>query len=486
MSRLAWVNEDEDYSLDDINKNPSKYQLQGNNYDDVDSSYVGSIKEPSEFKFRDIERKNESPLYSGLKEAGRIGVGALASGISGLAGVPRNILGAANSLINMTRPEVRPEVLKNLESHPELKSFVTGNVIPEQYVPSGEDIKESIGKVLPEDYLKSSGQHQDFVNEIASDIGSMMFPLSGGTKISKALKVSGLGNLAKYLSKNLGVSEGTQEKIKTGTMLLSSLGFGSGIRDKGEELFKKADAEIPKTLSIKSNPIRKIISDSAEWTEKGVRGLKQKVIVRDIIKDLDEASSGNKIGVRDIIQFKRDVGNVLKQQARDLDKKDWGELQHQVSKIYKGLNSAIKNNPDVPKNISDLATRMDDIWSNVKQADRASAWIKSKSDSLVKMGGGAAAIGKIIGGNYSPIALSAAALGKLGSMTSGASGKVYSLLKNISDHPSVRNEYFNMLKAAAKENTPLFIKHANNAGKQLQKFSKEPELKSKRLMFVDE
>lgn len=479
---IVWIPEGQEYSLDDIRKNPNKYQPYTSKSNEIDTSYDGMQNDSPEMKFESFNQNEqqsnntpESSLWKGAKEAARIGTGALASGISGLAGVPRNILGAANSLINMTRPEASPEVLKNLESHPELKSFATGNVIPEEYVPSGEDVKGAISKVLPEDYLKSSGQHQDFVNELSSDIGSMLFPLGGATKIGKTLKVAGFGNAAKYLTKNIGGSEGKQNAVKAGVMLATSLGFGDGLLKRASDGYKKLEEVIPKTSSIPSHSVRNLVQDQYEWINEGAGDLlKDRSLFKGFVDKLKDATSGPTTNVRNLIKFKQQSRQLLNDSAKDLSKEGWKSAQVQFAKLNSGLNNILKNSPSMPKEGAKLLTDVDNIWSNIKQAQKATSWIKSKADTLSKAGGGAAILGKMIGGNFSPIALAATGLGAAGSAASGIAGKTASFIKNFFKHPNIKNEYLKMAAAALHENTPVFLKHANNLGNELKKVNNKP------------
>lgn len=479
---IVWVPEGQEYSLDDIRKNPNKYQPYANKNKGIDTSYGDMQNDSPEMKFEGFGQNQqqaksapEGMLWKGAKEAARIGAGALASGISGLAGVPRNILDAANSAINFTRPEMTEDVRRNLEANPELSSFATGNVIPSEYIPSGEDVKGAISKALPEDYLKSSGQHQDFVNELSSDIGSMLFPLGSATKIGKAFKVAGFGNAAKYLTKNIGGSEGDQNKVKAGVMLLTTLGFGDGLLKKGSDGYKKLEEIVPKTSNIPSHSVRNLIQDQYEWINEGAGDLlKDRALFKGFVDKLKDAASGPTTNIRNLIKFKQQSGQILRESAGDLGKEGWKSAQVQFAKLNSGLNNILKNSPAMPKEGAKLLADVDNIWSNIKQGQKAASWIKSKADVLSKAGGGAAILGKMIGGNFSPIALTATGLGAAGSAASRVAGKAVSFINNFFKHPNVRNEYLKMAAAALKENTPVFLKHANNLGNELKKVNNKP------------
>ena len=102
--------------------------------------------------------------------------------------------------------------------------------LPETFsLPNSQDIKEYItqplGKaVLPEGYLEPKSDWETVSDAIISDAIPLLIPVKGKVPFARALKVSGLSNLASWLTKEFGGSEQTQAATKLGTTLLTSLG----------------------------------------------------------------------------------------------------------------------------------------------------------------------------------------------------------------------------------------------------------------------
>ena len=444
----------EEYLSPRSQKNDNKYQSQQKIYDPFVESQGAQEDPMPELKFED-KRSPEGESYLG--KAARVGIGALASGIGGLAGVPRSILDAANSAINLTRPEMTDDVRRNLEAHPDLASFATGNVIPTGLTPSSEDVKQTIGKALPEGYLKPQGDTEESIQEFASDIGSLMFPLAGATKLGKAAKISGVPNLAKFLTKKLGGSEELQEGVKIGTTLLSAFGMQDSLKARAKKMYDKIEEIVPDSASISTKPIREVMDKATKFSGRGNINVASKKAVNEILSSLDEISSGNRIGIKDLIAFKQDMNESLTNAF-----KSHPRAGKYLSEITQGINNALKNNPEMPRNVGKLLTDADNIWIGVNAGNKASEFIKKYSDKLSKY--------SALTGLFSPItAIKGIGAGAVGALTSPASAGLIGFTKNLASNPTVRNEYAKMISGALKDSGPIFLKHAHKLNDALEK-----------------
>lgn len=444
----------EEYLSPRSQKNDNKYQSQRKMYDPFMESQGKQEEYSPELKFEE-KRAPEGESYLG--KAARVGIGALASGIGGLAGVPRSILDVANSAINLTRPDMTDDVRRSLEAHPDLASFATGNVIPTGLTPSSEDVKQAIGKALPEGYLKPQGDTEESIQEFASDIGSLMFPLTGATKLGKAAKISGIPNLAKFLTKKLGGSEELQEGVKLGTTLLSTFGMQDSLKTRAKKMYDKIEEIVPDTASISTKPIREVMEKASKFSGRGNINVASKKAVNEVLSSLDEISSGNRIGIKDLIAFKQDMNESLTNAF-----KNHPRAGKYLSEITQGINNALKNNPEIPKNVGKLLTDADNIWIGVNAGNKASEFIKRYSDKLSKY--------SALTGLFSPItAMKGIGAGAVGALTSPASAGLIGFTKNLASNPTVRNEYAKMISGALKDSGPIFLKHAHKLNDALEK-----------------
>lgn len=435
-------------------KRDNKYQLQQEMYDPFMESQGDTEEATSAGKF---EEKEVSQPETSFGKAARVGLGALSSGVSGLAGVPRNLLDTANSLINLTRPEMSDEVRQNLKSHPELEEFATGNIIPTGLTPSSKQVKETIGNALPEGYLNPQGETEESIQEFASDIGSLLFPLTGSTKIGKAAKIAGVPNLAKFLTKKLGGSEELQEGVKLGTTLLTTFGMQDSLKTRAKKMYDKIEEIVPDNASINTKPIREVMEKASKFSGRGNINVASKKAVNEVLSSLDEISSGNRIGIKDLIAFKQDMNESLTNAF-----KNHPRAGKYLSEITQGINNSLKNNPEIPKNVGKLLTDADNIWIGVNAGNKASEFIKRYSDKLSKY--------SALTGLFSPItAIKGIGAGAIGALTSPASAGLIGFTKNLANNPTVRNEYAKMISGALKDSGPIFLKHAHKLNDALER-----------------
>lgn len=444
----------DEYLSSRTSKNDYRYQPQQKIYDPFMESQGIMEEAPTRVKF---EEKGAPSAESYLGKAARVGLGALASGVSGLAGVPRNLVDAANSLINLTRPEMSDEVRQNLKEHPELESFATGNIIPTSLTPSGSQVKETIGKVLPEEYLKPQGDTEESIQEFASDVGSLLFPLGGTTKFGKVAKLAGVPNLAKFLTKKLGGSEGLQEGVKLGTTLLSAFGMQDSLKERAKQMYDKIEEIVPDSATISTKPLREAMHKVAKFSSRGNINVGSKKAINEVLNAVDEISSGNRIGIKDLISFKQDMNESLTKAF-----KDYPRAAKYLSEITQGINDVLKSNPEIPANVSKLLTDADNIWVGLNAGNKAAGFIKKYSDKLSKY--------SALTGLFSPItAIKGIATGAAGALTSPLSSGLIGFTKNMANNPTVRNEYAKMVSAALKDSGPLFLKHAEKLNNALEK-----------------
>ncbi len=448
-------------------KNEPKYRPSQKIYDPFDNTHETQENRPTETKLTNDESPKEESF---LGRAARIGSGAIASGISGLAGVPRNILDAANSLINVTRPEVTDEVRQNLKSRPELESFVTSDVIPSHLIPSSKDVKETIGKPLPEGYLNPRGDTEETIQEFASDLGSLLFPISGQAKLGKSAILSGIPNAAKFLTKKLGGSESTQEGIKLGTALLTSLGMQDSLKTRGSKLYNKIEEIVPDNLSINEGSVNNLINDvSSKFTSRGNVNVGSKKAVSEVIDGLKKISSDGRISLKNLISFKQDMNESLKDSFKNVPR-----AGKYLSDIQKGINRILKGNSEIPKNISNMLSDADNLWTGYRAGEAVTDFMKKNAKKISK---------------YGALALLNPALAAKGAAIGGAAyaaTPAIGIVKNLLTNPTARNAYANMVSGAIKGSSPLFLKNAHKLNESLEKSQpKEYETSISRFKVID-
>lgn len=476
MGRISWIPEGEDYSLEELRKDNNKYQSYQMNYDQSDTSYNNDTNRSPELDLGassgNIPKENNirpnSGILGGISEAARVGTGAAVEAGSSFGGVPRNIVDFANFLINKTRTKEPEEFQRIMQEIPEelrsqLKVDENKDQLPNPF-PSKESIKGIAEGVLPDEYLKSSGKTQDFINEVSSDIGSMMFPIGGSApKLLKTLGVAGTSNAAKLIGKSLGASPETNEKIKMGTALIASFGFQDGIKKQAEKAYSEVKPLLKKDIILGKTKFSNAFDDLKGVIRKGggsgTTGSEyQKFLENNVIKTGERIlGRTNHVKLSDIVEFKKHIRDWFQDAKRLGLKKALPPLKELNDKVQ----TIIKNNPEVPKNISDKLIKSDLLWTSYNQANDLSDWIKNASKKVTGAGVALASAGKLLGGTVIPGSI-LSAIGGAGYAGSSLAAWAPNMIRSIFTNPAARNEYTKMMSAAVKHNTPLFIKHAKN------------------------
>lgn len=480
MGRIAWVNEGDDYSLDDIRKNPNKYQAYGDNEGNAYESYGDMQNDQPKMEFGMLDQMQQqenkaadSSLWKSAKEAARIGTGAAVEAGSSFGGVPSNLLDFANYLINKTRtkePEEFQRLMKDIpeELRGQLKVDESVDQLPNPF-PGKESIKEFASKGLPEDYLKSSGKTQDFINEVSSDIGSMMFPIGGSApKLLKTLGVAGTSNAAKLIGQSLGFSKDTNEKIKMGTALAASFGFQDGIKKQAENVYKETKPLLKKDVLLSPTKFENAFEDLKGAVKKGggssTTGSEyQKWLDTNVLKTGEKLlNNKNHIRLSDVVEFKKTIRDWYQDASRLGLKKALPHLKELNDKVQ----NILKNNPEVPKNISDKLIKSDLLWTSYNQAQDLSKWIAKASKKVTGAGVSLAAAGKFLGGTVLPGSI-LSVIGGAGYAGAPLIAQVPNMMRSIFTNPAASVEYTKMMAAAVKHNTPLFLNHAKKLDKTL-------------------
>lgn len=328
-----------------------------------------------------------------------------------------------------------------------------------EQLPSQEGIRKGISNIAPEGYLEPKTENEQLTDEIVSDIASLVVPLGplGGVKPLKALGIAGISNAASYLTKSIGGSEKSQKGVKLGTMLLTSLGMGSSLKDKAKQLYETARESIAPGEKISAVPIQKALNKiTKDYTSKGLSKSAGKVDVDRVVGEIDSFIHNDSIGLEDLWAIKKDMNEVV--QKIGYGTKGGRELKSLENEI----NTALKSSSN--KQFSSALSAADQLYGGVSRANEINEYVKGLVNN--KVFGGTALLAIL----HNP----AAAIPTIGKLAAGGSlmlggkhGK--EILSNMLKSPAIRNEYAAMMNAAAKQSAPSVIKHAKKLNKNLEK-----------------
>jgi len=104
--------------------------------------------------------------------------------------------------------------------------FFTGekSPLPETISPPTSDqIREYVSKPIGGKYLEPQAEWEKVSDAVVQDLVPLLVPVKGKVPFTRALKVSGLGNLASWATKKLGGGEKEGAIAKLGTTLLTTI-----------------------------------------------------------------------------------------------------------------------------------------------------------------------------------------------------------------------------------------------------------------------
>lgn len=393
------------------------------------------------------------------------------SGYGGFAGTPGNILESIRGIAEPISEKVIGLLPESLQSGARsIRDSGPLNIS----LPTTQQFKETAQQVLPEGALTPRSGPEQFVQDVAEDIGALMFPLPGTQKagiIKKLIHssgISGAGNLAAVATKLVGGGEGAQSAVKLGTMLLTGMGLDKGLRARASEEYAKA-ADIGEYKRINTQPIR----NAALRAENAIKNIGEsspsykavKSAVEDLktlapyveptqgLAELSEKAGLNKIALNKIQEFKAGLSERIKNLT---DKKSTGVSA--LKKLSKDMGDILGDPQIVGKEYAQTIKTADKMWSGIKEAERINKFALKQLKRSSR---------------FSPLAIflnptrlatvAATGLAGAGALQAGLA------LKQLATNAPLRNAYTQMLSAAAKNQAAGVIKYGNKMLKAMLK-----------------
>ncbi len=403
---------------------------------------VQPVQQPQEETFPQSVARNVSRAVSRASET--------------IGGIPETSYGILKSVSEMV-PESIKSGLSGAFPLASLASQAFSKVGEE--LPSEESIRKGISNIAPEGYLEPKNEQEQLADEIVSDVASLMIPLGplGGVKPLKALGIAGISNAASYLTKSIGGSEKAQKGVKLGTMLLTSLGMGSSLKDKANQLYETARESIAPGEKISAVPIQKSLNKiTKDYTSKGLSKSAGKVDVERVVDEIDSFIHNDSIGLDDLWAIKKDMNEVI--QKIGFDTKGGRELKS----IEKDIQTALKASTN--KQFSSALSAADQLYGGASRANEINEYVKGLVNN--KVFGGTALFAILH--NPTVAIPTAGKIATAGSVLLGGKHGI-EILSNILKSPAIRNEYASMMNAAAKQSAPSVIKHAKKLNNSIEK-----------------
>lgn len=387
-----------------------------------------------------------------LQQVGQIpGAAEVGAGIGGLPRVAASLANLVQRPGQYLAEKIAPEDLREaLQKGREQMPLAQ----LERALPTRGEVFQKLGGKVAETELGRAGQ------ELAADIGeeaAIQIPLAlatGGTSmLIPVLKrigiVKGVGNLAKWLTKEAGASEGVANAVKMGTSLMAAFKMTPSLKESAITNLRKAEESLPEGLIVKDQlrltPVMRRVADIASKPESGYAGdlevfapaYTNRMSYRDAFKAIAEAeTAGNPSPILD-----RAV-----ETARNILKRD------------------MKANPSVPASAARFMANGNEQWSQMKAGENVESILQGVprlSSKLLKGGLGSIGLFSLV----SAPKFVAAGIGMWG-FSKGSD--FLSALNLFATNPQMRDYYTNMIAAALSNNIPQTVRFAESLDKSIK------------------
>ncbi len=412
-----------------------------------------------------IDEGEDNFSYSDIpKEIGRFGARQTSNIATRAVGLPGDIF----SLINDFIAQPATEALTGEKGVPYEETFL-GKALP-----TTEQHRKNIEPYFG-DYLKPQNEVEKFADEVVEDFSLMFNPK---TIVKHGLKIGqSLWNLTKSLGANLigettkqtTESEGASSAAKAGSLFLMSLLDKESAAKQIGKMYQESEKHLPSTATQNAKTLNKKIDALDHSITKGrpIENLSapEKFVVAQTEKVRNLIKNGE-ISVEQAIAQKRSLHKELSTLYKEVpklgDQKNVKRLANQVSGY---LNEVIdeygKKNPKFFKPYKEA----DKAFGVLANSNFISNWVENNVVQHPVTAG--------LMHLLAPVGVASANI--------VAPYQAYKLTYRISKDPTLAKIYANTMKAAAKENVPLFNKYLKQLDDALQKDEDED-----RYEFVNE
>ncbi len=390
----------------------------------------------------------ETGLSSGVRNiarsAARAGEAALgtpgdiASGVLGLGEMGAKALGA-------TKPTVFGELQKIIPTSETVKKYGT----------------DTIAKFLPEGYLEPQGEYEKASDELISDFVSFITPAAGPLKlgVKSAGLIAGAGNVAKQFAKELEWGEGTQQGVKLGAMLATSLAGAPKLNAYKNSLYEAARENLPEGAYVSAEKLLPAIKKAEKIATAGHVSAAEKEALEFLTSTQDKIRYNSKtVPLESVWQLKKDLNDWAFKSSKVAETK---AAQQLLKPVREGLNETLKSaRSSYPKFVDNLFAA-DEIHRAVNTSGPVGQFLRDniKFDTLKSP-----LTSALLGASY----VAGAPVVKAG-LAAGLGKNIYLAGEAALKSPQVRKYYGDTIKAALKQNATALLKNTRLLDEALSK-----------------
>lgn len=377
-----------------------------------------------------------------LGKTGRVlgGLGArVGETVLGLPGDVQQTLGSIGSLGE-----------KFLPSTKDLESPLLEKGLGYLQAPTSEGLRENVTQKLTGQTLEPKSEWESKLQDFTQDLTSMVTPVPGlgRMKAGKAIAVSGLGNLAHWISKDVGAGEGTQKGIKLGTMLLTSMAGPSGLRKRMADSYSSAGSSIPKNAKVSIKHLEAPIKKIESVLEKGELTPSKKFML-DRINAIKSKSWNNSIPVDEAWELKKNMNEWFDEMPKGVEKL--------LPSLTKGLNASLQEYGKTNKDFLHYFNEAEDLYKGFNKASRVNSFLQKYVNKDK--------VGHVAGS----LLLGPTQFGHIAGIVSGgvAARATVQGLEALKNSKTIRGHYMKTIASAAARNAAATSRNIKNLDKAI-------------------
>lgn len=401
----------------------------------------------------------ETNIQSGLRGAARTS-SRIGETIGGLPGDLLNLLGKATTygVEKLAGEEKAQKFKETLES-----------TAPFKLLPTSESIRERMASAT-RGYTEPKSENEQYLDELTQLATAIYSPgkdpikfKSLATSIGKAFGKSGAAVGAKETAKGFGATPEQQLATETGTLLLTSLIRPGAANKYAGKLYKDAQAQIPKGVTINTG---KLVKDLAKTETELLKGettaTKKKVL--DSLENLKNKSAKGKISPVELTDFYKDINETLSSknlfdQFGGMSKLEQKLLRQRYDLLRNDIRNTLQEYGKINPKFYNSWSKANEVYSTVAQSKRVSNFIKKNANKGIA--------GALFGAAEFPAAIVPAAK----AAGAGYAGlKTGEIMYRIAKSPELKKFYSDTLKFALEENVPAMNQSLKKLEKSLESF----------------
>ena len=342
---------------------------------------------------------------------------------------------------------------------------------PFGFLPTSEELKE-YSETATGGYTAPRTGAEAFADEVVSDFAALAIPVKGKIPFARAIGTSLFANLGSQGVKSIGGGDTAAAATKLGLMTVAGLVGRQSAENHVKSLYDKAESLVPEGATTSTKDMQTNITKLQKNLSKGAV-TEQKTPTVQYLQSLNEKIKDGKIPVDELVVFRRDANNFLRN-SRDNTAKF--HMRDFANIINEGLQGYGASNPEFAKVYRDANTGFRGLAESNKISKAISKRVNvNKLDPHTSALLGYTAAKSAISANPAVIApVAGAASAALGLQTLGR-------LKN----PVLRKHYQSVLKAAAQDNGAGIVRNVNLLDKAMKKEVDEKPTEDISSFFVD-